>query len=137
LRIWENHFQPKTEVVTLEEFDQVKESADLLIDKTSNKVYVKGDLLTSKEIHSAKVTVEILDILLKNISKQVPASQFPPSSYVDRNEMQSKIVSPLVNVIKKRINKTLPLIIRGGLRKNFYMKIDPDEMNIVLVDKKF
>ncbi|MBU1148712.1 hypothetical protein KKI23_01340 [Patescibacteria group bacterium] len=137
LKIWENHFKPKIEVVSLEEYDGVKEDVDLLIDKTSNKVCVRGECLTSKEIHSAKVTVEILDILLKNINKQVPASQLPPSSYIDRNEMQSKIVSPLVNIIKKKINKTLPLVIRGGLRKNFYMKIDPDDMTIALIDKKF
>ncbi|MFH1598092.1 MAG: hypothetical protein ABIB97_03390 [Patescibacteria group bacterium] len=137
IRIWENNHTPKTEVITLEEFDNLKEEIDLLVDKSANKVYVKGELLTSKEIHSSKVTVEVLDILLKNISKQVPASQFPPSSYIDRNEMQSKIVSPLINVIKKKMNKTLPLVIRGGLRKNFYMKIDPDDLTIALIDKKF
>jgi len=78
-----------------------------------------------------------LDILLNNPGKSVPNSQLPESFYSqDRNEMQSKIVSPLIKVIKARTKRNLPLKVSGGLVE-FRMKLDPSDLDIRVLNKIF
>jgi len=127
----------QTEIRSLEDFEREKDKIDLLLDTMEGHIYVKGKKLTSKEIPSSNVTVKILDILLNNPGKSVPNSQLPESFYSqDRNEMQSKIVSPLIKVIKARTKRNLPLKVSGGLVE-FRMKLDPSDLDIRVLNKIF
>ncbi|MBU0707991.1 hypothetical protein KKG41_06495, partial [Patescibacteria group bacterium] len=102
---------------TSEQFDKKKNTIPLLIDINSNTILIKGKKLTSKEIKSAKTTIKILMILLNRIGHKVAKSELPDSSYTsDRNEIQSKIVTPLLTTLKKSLNKSLPLKIEGSIR---------------------
>lgn len=125
------------EITSLEGFEKEKSKIDLLLDAIENDIYVKGEKLTSKEIPSSSATVEILSILLDNLGKSISNSQLPESSYArDRNEIQSKIVSPLVKAIKTKTKKSLPLKISGGLVE-FKIKLDPSDLDIRILNKVF
>lgn len=127
----------QTELNSLEEFEKIKPKIDLLLDAIENGIYIRGEKLTSKEIPSSSATVEILSILLDNLGKSISNSQLPESSYArDRNEIQSKIVSPLVKIIKTKTRKSLPLKISGGLVE-FKMKLDPSDLDIRILNKVF
>jgi mevalonate kinase len=126
----------ETDIVTLESFEKIKSKLDLILDEAENKIYIRGKSLSSKEIHSSKVTIEVLKVLLENLDKEVFSRQFKPSSYIDRNEMQSKIISPLSLVIKKRLNKKLLLKISGGLGKNFMMKLSSSNLKIAQIIRR-
>ena len=53
----------------------------------------------------------------------MPAQELPESSYIDRNEMQSKIISPLKAAFKERTHKNLPLDISGRLASSFELTL--------------
>ena len=90
----------------------------------------------SKKIYSARETVNILDILVKNFNKLVPNTDLPPSSYVsDRNEFQSKILSPLSKITKEKFNKKFPIKIVGN-NNEFSLKLEKG-IGIHVVEKMF
>ncbi|MCX6806705.1 MAG: hypothetical protein NT135_01110 [Candidatus Berkelbacteria bacterium] len=125
------------ELMTLEDFEKEKSKIDLLIDKIERDIYVGGKKMTSKEIPSSSATGEILTILLNSMGKSIANYQLPESSYAqDRNEMQSKIISPLVKTIKKYTGKNLPLKITGGLAE-FRIKLEPSDLDIRALNKVF
>jgi len=137
LKSWTKEGAVQTELASLEDFGKEKPKIDILLDAIENDVYIRGKKLTSKEIPSSSTTVEILGILLENLGKSISNSKLPESSYSqDRNEMQSKIVSPLVKAIKKITKKSLPLKVTGGLVE-FRIKLDPSELNIKILNKIF
>lgn len=125
------------DLYTLEEFKKLKNTAMLLFDIVEEEIYIKGQRLTSKEIHSASTTVEIIKILLNNVDKDVKNNQLPESSYTsDRNELQSKIIGPLVRAFAKKTGKKLPLYIHGGLM-DFFVKLEKDGLDVHVLEKIF
>lgn len=127
----------QTEITSLEDFEKEKPKIDVLLDAIENNIYIRGEKLTSKEIPSSSTTMEILGILLDNLGKSISNSKLPESSYSqDRNEMQSKIISPLVKIIKAKTKKTLPFKVSGGLT-DFKIKLDPSDLDIRILNKIF
>lgn len=126
-----------SDLYTLEEFDRLKNKADLLFDAINGEIYIKGQRLTSKEIHSATTTIEIIQVLLANLGKNVKNSQLPPSSYTaDRNELQSKIIGPLARAILKKTKRRLPIFISGGV-VDFFVCWEENGLEIYLLEKIF
>lgn len=127
----------QTELKSIEDFENEKIKTDLLLDTVNEDIYTKGKKLTSKELPSSSMALEILNILIENIGKSVSNTKLPDSSYArDRNEMQSKIVSPLLRVIKKETGKKILLQISGGLT-DFRLKLDTNDLKIKVINKIF
>ncbi|MFA6255525.1 MAG: hypothetical protein WC675_05940 [Patescibacteria group bacterium] len=105
--------------ISNKKINELIETADLFLDYHANKIYIVGKKLNSGDIHSATQTLEVLKLLLEKNNQSVFSDQLPASSYVDRNEMQSKVISPLKNSFKKYTGKNLPLTISGGLGSKF------------------
>ena len=83
----------------------------LLLDTLHNKIYLDGERLTSQELHSQSATIEVMRVLIANLGKDMVNTDLPPSSYSkNKNEMMSKIVLPLLDLIERRTGKKLPLI---------------------------
>jgi hypothetical protein len=83
----------------------------ILLDMLNNKIYIHGRKLTSSDLHSQTATVDILKILIENIGKDVPNIEFASSSYSkNKNDMQGKIIIPLIELVQKEFGKKLPLI---------------------------
>ncbi|EKD56100.1 MAG: hypothetical protein ACD_58C00297G0005 [uncultured bacterium] len=132
------HFEGfASELSTLEKLEKEKSHIDLLIDLVEEKIYIKGEKLTSKQLHSTSATIEVLQVLLENIGKNIASASLPESAYNhDRNEMQSKIISPLKKIIKSKTKKELPLSLSGNL-VDFYLKLEPSELDIRIIEKVF
>ncbi|EKD55943.1 MAG: hypothetical protein ACD_58C00330G0004 [uncultured bacterium] len=123
-------------ILSIEEFTKIKETTDLLVDKKNETIYLKGKELTSKDIVSTKTTIKILEILMKNIGKSVSNNQLPDSSYsMDRNEMQGKIIGPLIRTVRKHLNKDILIDITGGITE-FRVSLHPSDIRIVFVEKE-
>jgi len=127
---------PKKEIISLKSFQKEKENMPILIDEVNKKIYIKNQPLNSKQLHSTKETIKILKILLNNLGREVKARDLPESSYIYRNEMQSKIISPLNKITREIFDKKLPIKISGGLRKNYSLKLDPPNIPIYLLTDK-
>lgn|GEM_PF-4823320 len=136
VREWHADTTPIQRIYSQESFEKKRKDLDLLLDPFEHKIYIKGKLLNSKDIKSAKGTIDILKILLNHLNEDVRASDLPPSAYVERNEMQSKIVTPLCSVFHSMAGYKLPLHLQGGLRKNFTIKFETPNFSIGLVEKQ-
>ncbi|MDP3771615.1 MAG: hypothetical protein Q8R16_04910 [bacterium] len=111
----------------------VREAFDVLIDLPSGKLYVGGRACTSKDIPSQTSTAEIMRALLEAEGHRLHNAALPESSYAKyRNELQGKIVGPLVAIAKKRLRRNLVLKIEGTLT-NFWLSLDPQGFDIGLV----
>ncbi len=107
----------------------------LTIDLINRKMYLDWDKLTSKELHSQNTTIDILEILLENIWKDICSTEFPISSYTsNKNEMLWKIVIPLVKLIEERKKIKFPLICKWSIT-NFYLKLTDNSLKINLIKK--
>ncbi len=107
----------------------------ILLDMINNKMYINGRKLTSEDLHSQTATVDILNLLIKNISKEVHNKEFGISSYSkNKNDMLGKIVLPLIELIERETGKKMPLICKWSIY-DFYMKLNPSDIQIAVVEK--
>lgn len=126
-----------TDLYTIEEFIKITADDDLLLDAVHHTIVVKGERLTSTELHSATSTIEFMRVLINHPNQDVPNSQLPDSSYSrDRNELQSKIITPLTKALQKRLGKPLPVKIHGGLT-DFTVRLEPSVLDIDFLEKIF
>jgi mevalonate kinase len=135
-RWWGGHGNATARAVSYEQFDEERRGIDLLLDLPEQKIFIRGEELHSDEIHSAKTSIAILHALLQHYGKPVSAAVLGNSSYIDRNEMQSKILTPLAKAYRRRTKKKLPVRLEGGLRKNFVMKFEPSTAVICCIEKR-
>jgi hypothetical protein len=105
------------------------------LDTLHNKIYLDGQRLTSQDLHSQTATIEVVKVLIDNLEKEMSNKQLPSSSYSkNKNEMMSKIVLPLLELIEKKTGKRLPLICKGSLY-DFYMKLNRSDVEIMVVHR--
>jgi hypothetical protein len=103
-------------ILSPEDFNQKKNQVDILVEEGSGKILIKGELLSSKEIHSSKATAEVLKVLAGNHGQNVSNRSLPESSYAsDRYEMQGKIIYPLTKVFEQKTKKKLSITIKGSI----------------------
>lgn len=135
-RQWGAGLNGTLKLYSYEQFAKERVRFDFLLDLPEEHVSIRGQVLKSNEIHSAKATIDVLLKMLKASGTELPASAFGSSSYVDRNEMQSKIVTPLTRAFEKRLNKRLPFEVTGGLRKDFRVRFRSGRLNICVVEQR-
>ena len=79
-----------------------KESDIILLDTIEGTIRIRGDRLTSKDIHSQNSTIDMLSILLEHMGETVSNSRLPLSTYSqNKNELLSKVVLPIKKLSKK------------------------------------
>ena len=107
----------------------------LLLDTLHNRIYLNGEKLTSQDLHSQSATIEVIKILIQNLWQEVDCKQFPPSTYSkNKNEMVSKIVLPLMDLVEKKTGKRLQLICKWSLY-DFYMKLNVSDVDIAVISR--
>lgn len=107
----------------------------LLLDTLHNKIYLDGNKLTSQDLHSQSATIEIIQILVKNLWQEVDSKTLPSSTYSkNKNEMVSKIVLPLVDLVEKKTGKKLQLVCKWSLY-DFYMKLNASDIDIAIISR--
>lgn len=126
-----------TLMLTKEEFEKQKGSMDLMLDLENEIIYVKGNEISSKEIPSSKTTTKVLSKLAQKLGKEITNSALGQSSYFEeRNEFQSKIVSPLNKTLQKRLKRSLSIVVSGKLDE-FTVKLHPSSFDVYLLEKTF
>ena len=127
----------KTMLYTLEKWETEQGNFDVLLDGKAGRIFVRGRALTSEQIHSAKQTIELFHNFFSRDNGEVAAGELPASCYrSDRNQMESKIVRPLVGAVKELTGKHLGLEIHGGLGSNYKVQFRPDKLiRVGLVEK--
>lgn len=126
-------YSSKGKVATLflpaDDFQKRKSKVDLLLEE-NGRIHVRGQLLGSAELHSSKVTAEVLKTLLTKLGQEISNRTLPSSSYSqDRYEMQGKITGPLVKAFEQKTKKKLPIIIKGSVT-DFSLKLEGGDYTI-------
>lgn len=124
--------QNKREEIIVSDFEQFIKKNEFVIDLDSKKLFVKGKKITSDDLHSAKVAVEILEKLINNDFHMLSAEQISVPSYRDRYEIQSKVISPLIKLVKEKLGKKMPLEIKGELSR-FNLKLSKANLKIMIL----
>jgi len=107
----------------------------LTLDLIKRKIYLDWEKLTSKQIHSQNTTIDILEILLKNIWEDISNKELPKSSYsINKNEMLWKIILPLVKLIEEKKKIKLALICKWSIN-DFYLKLKSSDLSINIIKK--
>lgn len=106
---------------------------DIIIDPVYNKIFIFWEKVKSNEIHSQTMTVEILSHLLKNINQNIPNTRLSPSSYSkNKNDMFSKIISPLKKITKQKVGKEIPLTCSWSLH-DFNIKLNSSKIKFWII----
>ncbi|MDD2870893.1 MAG: hypothetical protein PHS49_02785 [Candidatus Gracilibacteria bacterium] len=99
------------------------------------RIYLDGEKLTSKEIHSQNTTIDIFEILLEKLGQDVSNKDLPKSSYSsNKNEMLGKIVLPILKHINDIKKQNFPLVCKGSIT-DFYMKLKESDFEINVIKK--
>lgn len=123
---WTNILTNSNEVLANKEID-------ILLDAINNKVYIRSEKLDSKDLGSQSTTVEVFAKLLENLGQEVDNNQFAVSSYSkQRNQMLGKIILPLQELIKSKINEDLHVECVGSLY-DFSLTLNEKKLTIWVI----
>lgn len=123
-------------IVTNEKFPEFVQDLDLLIDKTTGKIFISGKDLTSKELPSQKATVHIVSDLINSPNFKITNDEIGGSYGSSRYDLQGKITLPLVKQVKKITDRDLQLSITGNMYDNYTLSLDPSNISIGVVECK-
>jgi hypothetical protein len=123
-------------IVANECYSELLGQADIALDKTTGKVLIAGQPLTSKELPSQKAAVEILSTVLDAPGYHLDNTKIKSSYGTNRYDLHGKIVIPLVKYVKKLVGKDLQLSVSGGLYDGYQIKLDPSNISIVILNEK-
>ncbi len=127
---------PMTRIINAPDLPEIVKEYDFLMFVPHHKIYIQGQILSSKEIHSAKATIEIMKKILAKTNHQLANHNLGDSSYgQSRYDLQSKIFIPLNKALKKHANKELEFKISGGMFDRFTLSINPKNLSIAFVDE--
>jgi hypothetical protein len=110
---------------------------DILCNQLDNSIMIGGKVVSGSDLHSQKATLTLLSVLLNQRNEEVSCRDFPRSSYSqNKNEMQGKIVLPLMKLIRERTKKNLGLSCRGT-NTDFVLKLTLQEDQKIGVIKDY
>jgi len=105
----------------------------LFLDLTKNKISLNWEKLTSKQLKSQNTTIEVLLKLLENKWEFISNKDLTLSSYsTNKNDMSSKIISPLQKLIKSENNIDFNITITWT-SSDFKMKLEESIIDINIV----
>jgi mevalonate kinase len=108
---------------------------DLTLFMPEHKILIKGKVLSSKEIPSAKATTDIIYKILQNPDFKIPNSAFGDTSYgQSRYELQSKIIIPLNKAFQTIAGRKLDFQVHGGMYDDYTVSLNTKGLKIAVVD---
>ncbi len=116
----------------------ISETTGLVLDTIQEKIFINGVAPTSKELHSHKVTIQLLRFLLSSKNHEISNKDLPRSAYsLSKNEMEGKIVRPFNSLIKTKLGKDENFLICIGNNTDFCVYMNMNTININLYQKLF
>lgn len=127
LKDWDGH------KMVLKQNDISELDYDIVLDTIGSKLYINKKSITSKELYSQRMTLDILKLLLLRIGEDVQNSDLPNSSYAQsKNEMQGKIITPLAKLVLERIGKKIALSCKGS-NTLFHLKLNKSDFKLAAI----
>lgn len=115
LTIWRNGDKEHV-YIPKEQYEKVRQETDLFLDVIQGKIWIGGKPMSSKELHSQNQTIFLLQAILEHPAQQISNHELPRSSYsTNRNEISSKILSPLKRILKEEGRGECPFVLEGRL----------------------
>lgn len=137
VQMWDTDLRKTTKIISPRQLIKLADGNSLVIDYVSEAVIVGEKPITSKDLPTVKTTVEIMKRLLASDAKVLGNCEMPASSYAtSRNDLQSKVVAPLMKLVKKRVGRELKLVVRGNMAE-YQLILDGSQLPIYLIDKVF
>lgn len=125
LEDWSGH---KHFLASIEDLQSLK--YDIVLDRIQNKIMINQKKLSSKELHSQKMTIDVLVLLLGKIERDIPNTALPHSSYAsNKNEMQGKIILPMTKLILEKTGKKMLLTCKGT-NTRYYLRLSKSDLNL-------
>ncbi len=130
--------QKSSSLISLDKVAALKKKCDIVLDTIDQKMYIAGESVSSKDLHSQTATVTLLNALLENDQHEIRNRDLPRSAYsISKNEMQGKIVLPLIKLVQQRTGKDFEISCVGK-ESDFFLKITLNaDLNIVSLHKNF
>lgn len=126
----------RQEIVATERLGRRLSDFDITLDKTTGKLLIQGESVTSKELVSQKATVAILSDLIGAKYFTLHNDELPASYGSSRYDLQGKIMSPLVKLVKERTGRDLQLSITGGMYDGYAISLEPSNIVIGVIETK-
>lgn len=107
----------------------------MLVDQISRKIYIDGEKVSSKEILSQQLTIDLLDKFISDGVQEIHASTLPASSYTQsKSEMTSKILGPLMRTVNRRLGSNLRMQCHGSA-VDFVIKFEVVDLEVCSIQK--
>lgn len=131
-----NQGKLQQQLLTNERFEEFAATVDLLLDKTTGKIMISGQPVTSKQLVSQKATITILSDLIQSKKFVIKNDKLPASYGSSRYDLQGKIVMPLIKCVKEITDRDLQLSISGGMYDEYELSLNPSNIVIAVVESK-
>lgn len=116
-------------------FETILKTHDITLFRPTQKIYIRDLLLSSKEIPSAKTTINIIEKVVKSPDCSITNKLFSDTSYgQSRYDLQSKILIPLSKILQRVANAKLDFHIKGGMYDNYSLCLNIRNINIAIVE---
>lgn len=125
----------ETKIIEPNKVETMIKDFDLSLVIPHHRLFIKGIHLSSKEIPSAKSTIEILLKILDHPRHKISNKLFADSSYgQSRYDLQSKIFIPLNKALQKYAKRKLDFQISGGMYDDYTVTLNPNNIKIALIE---
>ncbi len=120
-------------VTAIDNREGLEKTYDILFDEDDKKIFINGKKVTSKELPTVAATLSLFNLLTQTEDFEISSEKLPDQSYFqDRNELQSKIVSPLRIYVEKELNKHINLKISGTLSE-YKVTLFPSDISVGVI----
>lgn len=125
----------KSSITSIPQGNIDPKSADIVIDAINNEIYVGGKTVDSKKLPTKKATIDLFKNILEVSSHSLRNKELKRSVYTtSRNDMQGKIIGPLVRLVADELKKDFYLKVEGELM-NFFVTWKPGVVSLILISK--
>ncbi len=109
---------------------------DLIFNADEKRILINGIRVASNELSSVVATNMLMNAILESPELRVHNTELPDLSYFqDRNELQSKIISPLRAISEKYLHKSLNIKATGQIL-DFSVSLMPSDLDLILIKRK-
>lgn len=123
-------------VIATEHFDEATKHIDILLDKTTGKILIGGEAVTSKELPSQKSAISILADVIKSPKFSLSNGDITGTYGSNRYDLQGKIVIPLIKRVKQKTGRDLQLVVQGNMYDDYTLTLNPSNIVIGIIEHK-
>ena len=126
----------KIQIAAPDHREDIENEYDIVLDEENKKMFIGGARITSKDLPTVSATLVMLEKIICSGDLSVEDSDLPRQSYFyDRNELQSKIISPLRQLVEQKTSKHLNIRVTGTIA-SYKVSLYPSDLSICYLKRK-